>query len=105
MKTDLGLTFTQAGSINTANNLGYLIGAVLAMALVRQANAKAMFFFGIFATGVALCATALWRDLNALLAVRVISGIPAAIALVAGGVLATPAGGGSKFPSSLALNI
>jgi len=105
MKTDLGLTFTEAGSINTANNLGYLAGAVLAIALVRQSNAKRLFFFGIFATAVGLCATAPWRDLNALLAVRLVAGVPAAIASVAGGILATHAGGGNKLRSSLALNI
>lgn len=105
MKSDLNLSYTEAGSINTANNIGYLAGAILAFWIVRQANAKRAFLLGIFVTGLMLCATALFRDLNALLAIRVAAGVPAAVALVAGGILASHAGGNSKLGSALALNV
>ena len=34
MRDDLGWNYTQAGWVNTANAIGYLIGAVLALAFV-----------------------------------------------------------------------
>ena len=41
MRIDLGWNYTQAGWINTANALGYLIGALLALTLISRVGSPA----------------------------------------------------------------
>src|SRR5580704_13483255 len=105
MRADLGLSYAEAGGINTANNAGYFVGALLALFFVTRAKAKLVFVWGLVATGVLLIATALFHSFVGILIVRFAGGIPAAMALVAGGTLASHAGGDDKLRSALALNV
>ena len=105
MRMDLAWTYAQAGAINTANALGYLCGAILAVGVVRRFGGKQSFVGALFFTGLLLVGTSLTRDFSQLLALRFVAGAAAATALVAGGGLAARAGEGGRHRAVLALGI
>ncbi len=59
MKSELNWTYAQAGWLNTANAIGYIIGAVLTMTLIGRMNPSRLFSFGMITTTIALMATGL----------------------------------------------
>lgn len=93
MRIDLGLDWSQAGALNTANALGYLLGAVLARLLVARTGNRALFGAGMVVTALALLATGFTHDIGLLSAARVVSGIGGAMVFVCGGALS-----GNVFP-------
>lgn len=88
MREDLGWSYTQAGSLNTINALGYLAGSYIAFRTVRRWGAKAPFVYGLWVTTAAVLLTGLTGDFNVIAVVRFITGVSAAYVFVAGGVLA-----------------
>ncbi|NJO23320.1 MAG: YbfB/YjiJ family MFS transporter [Sphingomonadales bacterium] len=88
MREDLAWSYTQAGSLNTINALGYLAGSYIAFRTVRRWGAKAPFVYGLWVTTATVLLTGLTRDFNVIAIVRFISGISAAYVFVTGGVLA-----------------
>ena len=88
MRTDLGWTYTQAGWINTANAIGYLIGALLALATIRRLGAAFLFNAGMVLMTLSLLATALSTDLATLTFWRILAGIGGSPVFIAGGALA-----------------
>lgn len=88
MREDLGWSLAQAGAMNTANGLGYLLGAMLAAVVVRRIGTAAAFRTGMVLTAVALAATALSDDFVILLAARAAAGATGAVVFIAGGVIA-----------------
>jgi len=93
MRADLGLDWSQAGALNTANAVGYLLGAVLARTLVVRCGNRMLFAVGMAVTAAALLATGLVRDPLALSLARAVSGIGGAMVFVCGGALS-----GNVFP-------
>ena len=87
MRNDLALDWSQAGALNTANAFGYLAGALLARMWVGRTGNRPLFNAGMVITGLALLATGLTRDLNALALARVVSGIGGAWVFICGGAL------------------
>ncbi len=87
MRNDLALDWSQAGALNTANAFGYLAGALLARLWVGRTGNRPLFNAGMVITGLALLATGLTRDLNALALARVVSGIGGAWVFICGGAL------------------
>lgn len=88
MRADLGWTYAQAGWLNTANALGYLLGAVATMLLLRRIGASALFAAGMATTVVALLATGLgtalwWQSLT-----RFAAGVTGALSFSTAGALA-----------------
>ena len=59
MRADLGWTYAQAGWLNTANALGYILGALGTMAAIRRLSPSLLFAVGLLATAVAITATGL----------------------------------------------
>ncbi len=57
MKSELGWTYAQAGWLNTANALGYVVGAVLTLLLIGRIAPSQLFSFGLIATTLSLFAT------------------------------------------------
>ena len=88
MRNDLAWSYTQAGTLNTANAVGYLIGAALAYASIRRLGPKIPFYAGLWGTALTVLATAFTRDYTLIAAIRIASGIAAAYVFVTGGVLA-----------------
>ena len=88
MRADLAWSYTQAGSLNTINALGYLAGSYIAFRTVRRWGTKTPFIAGLWVTTATVLLTGLTRDFNVIAAVRFITGISAAYVFVTGGVLA-----------------
>lgn len=87
MQTDLAWTYTQAGWINTANALGYLVGALFTLATIQRFGAKALFMGGMVLTAVTLTLSGLTRDFWLLSTWRVLAGIGGAPVFIAGAAL------------------
>jgi len=88
MKLDLGWSFAQAGAMNTANALGYLLGALAFPRLSRGASTAALFVAGCIATALLMAVSGMLVDTHALLTLRVMTGVSSALIFVSGGVLA-----------------
>lgn len=101
MRDDLGWSYTQAGWLNTANALGYVVGAVTGYALLRRFSPQKLFVWGLWLTFTSLLVTGAHSGLSWLTAIRVLSGIGTAwvfscgSALVASRYQASPEQGGS----------
>jgi len=93
MREDLHWSWSQAGSLNTVNAFGYLLGALLTRALVVRVGNRALYCWGMALTSVAIAATGYVRDFEALLALRVFAGIGGAPVFICGGALS-----GNIFP-------
>ena len=89
MREDLGLNFSQAGSLNTANALGYLLGALLTRMLVQNWGNRLLFNRGMLLTAFALTLTGLVHDLYLLALCRLLGGIGGAAIFICGGALAS----------------
>ncbi|GAB3629854.1 MFS transporter [Pandoraea terrae] len=89
MKLDLGWSFAQAGSMNTGNALGYLIGALAFPWLSRRSSAYGAFLAGCVSTTILVATAGAMSDSTVLLAQRVASGVSSALIFVGGGVLAS----------------
>ncbi len=88
MKSEMGWNYAQAGWLNTANALGYIVGAILTMLLIRHISPSRLFAFGLITTTLALLATGLdsalwWQTLW-----RVLAGTFGAMSFSTAGVLA-----------------
>ncbi|MEX3935509.1 YbfB/YjiJ family MFS transporter [Paraburkholderia phymatum] len=105
MKTDLGWSFARAGAMNTANALGYLLGALAFPRLSRRWPAGALFIGGCIATALLMAATGMLSDTNALFAQRVATGIASAFIFVSGGVLAARLASSSPRDAGLVLGL
>ena len=105
MRQDLGWTYTQAGWINTANAIGYLLGALLALGLVSRTGPRALFIWGMALTTVALAFSAITRDFWWLTVWRVLAGIGGAPVFIAGGVIAAGLFADNKARNALAIAV
>ena len=89
MRQDLSWTYTEAGWINTANAIGYLVGAVLALRFVATMGPRRLFIGGMVLITIALLASGLTRDFWLLSIWRVVAGIGGAPVFIAGGAMAS----------------
>ncbi len=89
MRIDLGWNYAVAGSLNTANALGYLAGAVLADPLARRVGTRSSFVGSLIVTAVALAAMAPMHTVGALVTLRFLAGLSGAVVFVAGATMAT----------------
>ncbi len=87
MKTDLNLNYAQAGWLNTANALGYLLGALLTIYFVARIGNRRLFIAGLALTTLALLGNGLTHDFQLLTLYRFLAGFGAAGAFICGGVL------------------
>ncbi|WP_418648148.1 YbfB/YjiJ family MFS transporter [Thauera butanivorans] len=78
MREDLAWTYAQAGWLNTANALGYILGAASGYFLLRHASPARLFSWGLWLTLAALPLTGLHGSLASLTAARAAAGIGAA---------------------------
>ncbi|NIK61335.1 YbfB/YjiJ family MFS transporter [Kribbella shirazensis] len=85
----LDWTYAQAGGMNTANALGYIIGAATAALLARKAGGRQVFLWSLAVSALALLATAATTNFASLLALRFVGGLATAVTFVVGSVLAS----------------
>lgn len=88
MRADLHWTFTQAGAMNTANAVGYLVGAVTAGVVVARVGSRRPYLVGLAVTAAALLASAATGDFAVLLVLRLVAGVAGALVFIAGAGLA-----------------
>ena len=89
MRTDLHWGYTAAGWLNTANAIGYFLGAVISLATIRRHGPRALFVAGLVLATLAVVATGFTRGMWLLSLWRVLSGVGAAPVFIAGGALAS----------------
>jgi predicted MFS family arabinose efflux permease len=95
MRTSLHWSFATAGTLTTANAVGYLAGALAAPAAAARLGERAALLGGAVVTAVSLAASALSGNIAVLLVLRVIAGAAGAAAFIIGGTLAARLGAGS----------
>ncbi len=88
MRNDLDWTYAQAGWLNTANALGYVLGALATMVALRRVAAGPLFSWGLVATAIALVATGLVPDLWWQSLWRFLTGLAGALSFSTAGALA-----------------
>ncbi|MBK0328192.1 YbfB/YjiJ family MFS transporter [Rhodobacteraceae bacterium F11138] len=88
MKAEMGWNYAQAGWLNTANAIGYILGALLTTGLIGRIGAPRLFSFGLITTAISLLATGLldalwWQTLW-----RIAAGLFGAMSFSSSGALA-----------------
>ena len=89
MRADLGLNYSQAGALNTANAIGYLGGALFAARYVSALGNRRLFCTGMVATVIAILGSGLTGDFVAQLGLRTVTGVGGAMVFICGAVLAS----------------
>ncbi|MCW8166769.1 YbfB/YjiJ family MFS transporter [Verminephrobacter aporrectodeae] len=87
MRESFGLSYAEAGWLNTANALGYVIGALSGYWLLRWRRPSELFSAGLCMTVATLVFTGFCSSLVGLSVARLLSGIGAAWAFACGGAL------------------
>jgi predicted MFS family arabinose efflux permease len=88
MRDSLHWSYSAAGFMNTMNAAGYLVGAMIASRMIRQFGSSGVVRGGTLAALASLAVCALTENFTALSLARLVAGIGAAVAFVAGGALA-----------------
>ena len=94
MRADLGWSYFTAGAMNTANAMGYFLGALMTPRLLRNHGARRLLWVGSAATAALLAAHGGVLNETSLLALRLLTGISSALVFVAGGLMAARLGTG-----------
>jgi predicted MFS family arabinose efflux permease len=89
MRTDLGLSYSQAGGLNTANALGYLAGALIAARYVSRVGNRRLFCVGMVATVIAIVGSGLAGEFIGQVCLRAVAGVGGAMVFISGAVLAS----------------
>jgi predicted MFS family arabinose efflux permease len=106
MRADLGWSFADAGTMNTANAAGYLVGAILAAPIGKRLGDKRVFAISLLLTALTVGASGLTANLMFLLVLRLAAGFTGALAFVSGaGLTSAAAAGGSKSRAPTLLGV
>jgi predicted MFS family arabinose efflux permease len=105
MRADLGWSYALAGSMNTANALGYFLGALASPALMRRLGASWVLVAGALLATLFMAASGFVTGTSALLLQRLLAGFASALVFVAGGLLAARLGARAAQRSGLLLGI
>ena len=89
MRSELDLNYSQAGSLSTANALGYLIGGLLCARLVPRFGNRRLFGSGMVVTVLALVASGLAEGYAGQVVLRAAAGASSAMIFICGAVLAS----------------
>lgn len=88
MRDDLGWSYLLAGSMNTANALGYLLGALALPRLLKRLEAVRVLLIGAGLASVFMALSGFFTDASALLLQRLLAGVASALVFATGGLLA-----------------
>ncbi len=92
MRADLGWSYTLAGAMNTANALGYLLGALLTPRLMARLGPSHLLLGGAVLASVFMGLSGFFTDPAPLLLQRLLAGVASAFVFIAGGLLAARLG-------------
>ncbi|MET3496670.1 YbfB/YjiJ family MFS transporter [Variovorax boronicumulans] len=92
MRDDLGWSYALAGGMNTANAVGYLVGALVTPALMRRFGVTRLLVVGAVLASVFMAGSGFVIAAPALLLQRLLAGVASAWVFVAGGLLAARLG-------------
>jgi predicted MFS family arabinose efflux permease len=101
MRADLQWSYTLAGAMNTANALGYLLGALATPRLMARFGPSALLVGGALLASLFMGLSGFFTDATALLVQRLLAGIASAFVFIAGGLLAARLG--SQQPQRMGL--
>ncbi|RIH88938.1 Purine efflux pump PbuE [Calidithermus terrae] len=105
MREDLGWSYAQAGGMNTANALGYLLGSLLAAPLMARLGTRNTFLAGLGLTTLALLLSGSSPLYWVLVALRLLAGASGALVFIAGGALAAHLASRDPARAALALGL
>ena len=105
MRADLGWSYTLAGGMNTANALGYFIGALATPALIRRFGPSRLLWVGALCASVFMALSGFFVDAAPLLLQRLLAGVASALVFVAGGLLAARLGANYPKQAGLLLGV
>lgn len=88
MRTDLGWSYTLAGAMNTANAVGYLLGALSTPFLLRRTSPGSLMVAGSLLASLFMAGSGFFTEATPLLLQRLLAGISSAWVFVTGGLLA-----------------
>jgi predicted MFS family arabinose efflux permease len=104
MRTELHWSLAQAGTLTTANSLGYLLGAVAAAPVARLLGVAVTFRLGMVLTAAALAVNAVTgRGYAALLVTRLAAGLAGALVFITAGVIASRAAARARSAAPLTI--
>ncbi|MBC7436728.1 MAG: YbfB/YjiJ family MFS transporter [Bdellovibrionales bacterium] len=92
MRADLGWSYTLAGAMNTANALGYLLGALVTPRLLRRHGPATLLMWGATLASLFMGLSGFFTDAGFLLAQRLLAGLASAFVFIAGGLMAARLG-------------
>lgn len=105
MRVDLGWSYTLAGAMNTANALGYLLGALLTPWLLKRIGASRLLWGGAVLASVFMALSGFFTATQPLLVQRLLAGVASAFVFIAGGLLAARLGALQPTHSGLLLGL
>lgn len=105
MRADLGWSYTLAGAMNTANALGYLLGALLTPVVLRRTTVDRALLACAVLASVVMALGGVFTDTPLLLAQRLLAGVISAVIFMTGGLLAAQLGALSPAHSGLLLGL
>lgn len=92
MRSDLGWSYALAGAMNTANALGYFLGALCTPWLLKRLGASAVLVMGAFLASTFMALSGFFTATEPLLVQRLLAGVASALVFIAGGLLAARLG-------------
>lgn len=92
MRADLGWSYTLAGAMNTANALGYLLGALVTPRLMARLGPSRLLLWGSLLASLFMGLSGFFTGAAPLLLQRLLAGVASAFVFIAGGLLAARLG-------------
>jgi predicted MFS family arabinose efflux permease len=105
MRADLQWSYTLAGAMNTANAVGYLLGALVTPMLMQRLGPPALVLGGAALASVFMGLSGFFTGATPLLLQRVLAGAASAFLFIAGGLLAARLGAMQPRRSGFLLGI
>ena len=96
MRADLGWSYTLAGAMNTANALGYFLGALATPWLLRRVGPSVLLCGGALLASLFMALSGFFTASEPLLVQRLLAGVASAMVFIAGGLLAARLG--ARYP-------
>lgn len=92
MRDAFGWSYSTAGSLNTANGIGYILGALIVFLVVGRIGNRRLYIAGIVLTSLSLVATGFSDNLPWLMVWRFVAGIVGAAVFICGSALVSSQG-------------